>query len=59
MRGTVQVLCVHMWVCVCLRLCMCVQAQEDLNESRRIFDDLHNELCTELPDFYNRYEQFV
>ena len=37
--------------CACL-----LQAQEDLNESKRIYEDLHNELCTELPDFYNRWE---
>nr|KAG5703753.1 hypothetical protein BaRGS_009551 [Batillaria attramentaria] len=28
-------------------------AQEDLNESKRIYEELHNEMCTELPDFYN------
>ncbi|XP_070174785.1 streptococcal hemagglutinin-like isoform X2 [Littorina saxatilis] len=29
------------------------KAQEDLNESKRIFEELHNELCSELPGFYN------
>ncbi|KAK7492710.1 hypothetical protein BaRGS_00016015 [Batillaria attramentaria] len=29
------------------------KAQEDLNESKRIYEELHNEMCTELPDFYN------
>ncbi|XP_076437214.1 uncharacterized protein LOC143276539 isoform X6 [Babylonia areolata] len=29
------------------------KAQEELNESKQIFEELHSELCTELPNFYN------
>ncbi|PVD35740.1 hypothetical protein C0Q70_02703 [Pomacea canaliculata] len=29
------------------------KAQEDLNESKRIYEELHKELCADLPDFYN------
>ncbi|KAL8621743.1 hypothetical protein ACOMHN_061878 [Nucella lapillus] len=29
------------------------KAQEDLTESKKIFEELHSELCTELPNFYN------
>ena len=31
-----------------------LQAQEDLDQAKRIYDELNNELHTELPEFYNR-----
>jgi len=30
------------------------KAQEDLEQAKKIYEDLNNELHTELPEFYNR-----
>ena len=32
-----------------------LQAQEDCDQAKRIYEELNNELHTELPEFYNRY----
>ena len=36
-------------------ICLWFQAQEELNEAKRIYDELNNELHKELPALYDRY----